>query len=201
MSLRKGFRLNRCPRAREHAGMRPINLVVIHCSASPDGRRNTVEDIDSWHAARGFHRAPEWRARQNPSLIAVGYHYVIYTDGTVVTGRHVDEIGAHAFGLNEQSIGICMVGTDHFAPGQWASLRHLLVAEVARITGIPGPSDRNSSISPATALAVADKARIAIHGHRELPDVHKECPGFDVSEWLAGGLAPLTAHLLEEKSA
>ena len=32
-------------------------------------------------------------------------------------------------------------------------------------------------------------------GHREIPGVAKTCPGFDVSDWLAGGLIPLRGAL------
>ena len=48
--------------------MRPINLIVIHCSASPNGDtlfrgrvneagfKTPVQIIDDWHAKRGFKR-------------------------------------------------------------------------------------------------------------------------------------------------
>lgn len=175
--------------------MRPISLIVIHCSATPNGSRRTVEDIDAWHAAREFHRQPEWRQVQNPDLAAIGYHYVIYPRGTVVTGRHVDEPGAHARGFNKRSIGICLIGTDAFTAEQWDSLGHLVTAEVARCSCIPGPGDRRGGLSRATALVVAEKNDIRIAGHRDLPEVHKECPGFSVSDWLAGGMAPLAGHI------
>ena len=31
-----------------------INKIVIHCSASPNGREDTAEDIHRWHKERGF---------------------------------------------------------------------------------------------------------------------------------------------------
>ena len=79
----------------------------------------TIEDIDRWHTDRGFRRGAEWLARQNGRLFSIGYHFVIYTSGTVATGRHLEEIGAHVAGSNARSIGICMVGTDRFTPAQW----------------------------------------------------------------------------------
>ena len=175
--------------------MRPINLIVLHCSASPNGRRTTVEDIDAWHAARGFCRDREWRARQNPGLAAIGYHYVIYTTGTVATGRHVEEVGAHAQGFNRRSLGICMVGTDRFSAAQWDSLAQLVTAEVARVTGRPNPCDRRGGLRREGVVAAAVVAYLRVVGHRDLPDVHKACPGFSVAEWLAGGLNPLANHL------
>ena len=49
--------------------MRTINQIIIHCTATKAGRKTTVEEIDRWHRARGFR--------------CIGYHYVIYLDGTV----------------------------------------------------------------------------------------------------------------------
>ena len=177
--------------------MRPINLIVIHCSASPNtdslfrglsgtaAFRNPAQLIDEWHVYRGFKRSDSWRAQQNPGLKAIGYHYVIDRAGLVMTGRHIDEIGAHAQGFNQKSIGICLVGLDQFSPAQWSSLAHLVTAEIARITGRNGPADRNNPLTPPAAIRLASERGIAIHGHRELPDVHKDCPNFDVSTWLA----------------
>ena len=76
--------------------MRKINKIIIHCSATPEGRHHTAKDIDSWHRAQG------WKG--------IGYHYVILLDGTVETGRPESEIGAHTTGHNSDSIGICYIG-------------------------------------------------------------------------------------------
>lgn len=184
--------------------MRPINLIVIHCSASPNADslfrgkagaanfQNPAQVIDQWHAELGFHRTDEFRSRQNPNLSAIGYHYVIDRAGLVLTGRHVDEVGAHAKNFNQKSIGICLVGTDQFSPAQWASLAHLVTAEVARITRRNGPADRNTPLTSAGAIRLAGEQGIAIHGHRDLPNVHKTCPGFDVATWLGNDMAAPT---------
>lgn len=164
--------------------MRSIDLIVIHCSASPNGRslfslpgtRNRVtpvQVIDGWHKDRGFHRDDYWRQRWNPSLEAIGYHFVIYTNGCPATGRHLGEVGAHALGHNATSIGVCLVGTDKFTADQWATLK-------ATVQDLQKQFPR---------------ARVA--GHRDLPNVHKLCPGFDVDTWLRGGMVPLADHLLE----
>lgn len=76
--------------------MRNIDKIIIHCSATPEGRQTTVDDITSWHKARGFR--------------TIGYHYVIYLDGSIHPGRPVAEIGAHCLGQNTSSIGICYIG-------------------------------------------------------------------------------------------
>lgn len=76
--------------------MRTIDKIIIHCSATPEGRENTIEDIDRWHKQRGFTR--------------VGYHYVIHLDGSIHTGRPEHIVGAHCLGKNQTSIGICYIG-------------------------------------------------------------------------------------------
>lgn len=76
--------------------MRRINKIIIHCSATPEGRFHNAEDIDRWHKERG------WRG--------IGYHYVILLDGTVEKGREEEEIGAHTVRHNHDSIGICYIG-------------------------------------------------------------------------------------------
>ena len=76
--------------------MREINEIIIHCSATPEGRMTTVEDIDRWHKERGFK--------------GIGYHYIIYLNGRIKNGRPVHEIGSHCKGHNKNSIGICYIG-------------------------------------------------------------------------------------------
>ncbi|MBP5691206.1 MAG: N-acetylmuramoyl-L-alanine amidase, partial [Bacteroidaceae bacterium] len=76
--------------------MRKITEIIIHCSATPQGVDYTVADIDRWHRQRGFNK--------------IGYHYVIYRDGSIHQGRPVEEIGAHCIGHNAHSIGVCYIG-------------------------------------------------------------------------------------------
>lgn len=168
---------------------RDIRLIVIHCSATPNGRAlshgsaSIATVIDGWHEARGFRREIYWRQQQNPMLSAIGYHTVIDTAGVIATGRHLDEVGAHAAGFNQNSVGICMAGTDAFTPAQWSALK-AVVADYRRRW--PG-------------------ARIC--GHRDFsPDRNgdgrvtsnewtKTCPGFDVAGWLANGMTPLPRNV------
>ncbi len=76
--------------------MRKIDKIIIHCSATKDGQHFTVEDIDRWHKARGFAK--------------IGYHHVIYLDGSVHKGRDESLLGAHCLGHNATSIGVCYIG-------------------------------------------------------------------------------------------
>lgn len=75
---------------------RKITEIIVHCSATPEGKDFTVIDIATWHKQRGFR--------------TIGYHYVIYRDGSVHLGRPEGEIGAHCTGHNAVSIGICYIG-------------------------------------------------------------------------------------------
>lgn len=76
--------------------MRTINEIVVHCSATPEGRHVTVDEIRAWHRQRGWSD--------------IGYHFVVYLDGSVHAGRPVGTIGAHVAGRNRNTIGVCYVG-------------------------------------------------------------------------------------------
>jgi N-acetylmuramoyl-L-alanine amidase len=130
--------------------MRRINKIIIHCTDTPEDRHVSVKDITQWHKARGFH--------------TIGYHYVVYLDGSVHAGRLVDDIGAHCKGHNADSIGICYVGgrdkkgdyCDTRTPEQKQALAELLTKLKAKY---PGAS---------------------IHGHNEF--AHRACPCFNAKK-------------------
>lgn len=186
---------------------RKTNLIVIHCSDSPNGRTlftgkhgqpgfvTPVQEIDNWHAARGFKRTPEWRASQNPELTSIGYHFVIYVSGAVATGRHPDEVGAHVSGYNANSIGICLVGCDQFSQEQWDTLRdHLCGLAKSLEQQAPNSPRRFNNPTPAEAIAIFAKLGVRVVGHTELnPD--KTCPNLDAQAWLAGDMKPLEGQV------
>lgn len=131
--------------------MRKIDKIIIHCSATPEGREHTVKDIDSWHRARGF--------------AMIGYHFVIYLDGSVHKGRPIENVGAHTLGQNANSIGICYIGgmdkdnkypKDTRTPEQKEALIKLV-------------ADLKEQYPEAT-----------VHGHNEF--AAKACPSFNVKE-------------------
>jgi N-acetylmuramoyl-L-alanine amidase len=133
--------------------VRPINQLVVHCSATQAGRNFTAADVDAWHKQRGFDD--------------IGYHYVVRLDGKVEPGRPESRIGAHAAGYNAHSIGVCLIGgldgqgraANTFTPAQFAALESLLLDLRGRYP----------------------KAQIL--GHRDLPKVAKACPSFDAPAW------------------
>lgn len=75
---------------------RNIKELIVHCSATPEGEDYTVEQIRQMHLTRGFSD--------------IGYHYVIYRDGSIHAGRDESISGAHCTGHNSISIGICYIG-------------------------------------------------------------------------------------------
>ena len=100
--------------------MRKITEIIIHCSATPESRNVTVDEIRDWHKDRGFND--------------IGYHYVIDLDGEVHAGRSIEKPGAHCAKHNIHSIGICYIGgtdahgvpKDTRTPEQKESLRNLV---------------------------------------------------------------------------
>lgn len=162
---------------------RSIKSIIIHCAATPNGKWFQAGDIDAWHKARGFKRTEAFRTRQNGNLVAIGYHFVILTNGAIATGRHWDEIGAHAQGYNSKSLGVCLIGTDKFSLRQWQSLKGNINSLREQIMHLQG-----------------DAEPPRVFGHRDLPGVAKDCPGFSVQDWLANDMQPLPDHVLHDPS-
>lgn len=130
--------------------MRTIKEIIVHCTATQAGRNFKIEDIDRWHRERGFN--------------SIGYHYVIYLDGTVHTGRPVEKIGAHCLGHNKHSVSVCYVG------GLDAS-------------GAPADTRTDAQKTSLRAFIKDLKRRFpsaTVHGHREF--AAKACPCFDAKK-------------------
>lgn len=131
-----------------------VRYLVVHCSATQAKSDIGVKEITRMHRERGF--------------LTIGYHFVIRRNGTIEKGRALDAIGAHAEGWNSRSLGICLVGgldsnmkaQDNFTDDQFASLASLL-QELRQ--GFP---------------------KASVLGHRDLPNVKKDCPCFDVRSWV-----------------
>jgi len=167
---------------------RDIRLLVVHCSDTPNEATLfgpppkmepfPVERINEWHRKRGFRRDPEAMKRMNPRLDAIGYHFVIYRNGAIETGRHPDEVGAHVKGFNQKSLGVCLLGTDKFTLEQWAALKKLVAVQRANYPGLALLGHRD--LSP-------DKDG---DGRVEPHEWLKTCPGFDVAAWEAAGFEP-----------
>lgn len=128
--------------------MRKITEIIVHCSDTIEGKDFTVEDIRKWHKDRGW--------------LDIGYHYVVYLDGSIHRGRSEEVVGAHCVGHNAHSIGVCYIGgkeagtfraKDTRTPAQHEALLRLLIDLVCKY-----PDAK-------------------IYGHRDF--ANRKCPCFD----------------------
>lgn len=127
---------------------RKITEIIVHCTATQEGKHFTVSDITRWHKQRGFS--------------TIGYHYVIYLDGTRHLGRDVNISGAHCENHNSHSIGVCYVGG---------------LASDGKT-----PKDTRTQAQKTALLALLRELRriypmARIYGHRDF--ANKACPSFD----------------------
>jgi len=76
--------------------VRDLKRVILHCSATPEGRKVSVDTIRGWHMDRGWDD--------------IGYHFCILANGSIEKGRDIDKIGSHTYSHNADSIGICYIG-------------------------------------------------------------------------------------------
>ena len=90
--------------------MRKINKLIVHCTATPEFKDFTLEDVRGWHV-----KGNGWSD--------IGYHYLIRLDGTVELGRPVKKSGAHVAGHNKDSIGIAYVGGMDKQMEEWIDTR------------------------------------------------------------------------------
>lgn len=137
---------------------RIINEIIVHCSATREGFDYTVSDITKWHKQRGFS--------------TIGYHYVIYRDGSINTGRDINISGAHCEGHNSHSVGICYIG----------GLENSLNPKTGKYDI---PKDTRTAAQKASLLKLLLQLRslypsAKIRGHRDF--ANKACPSFDATK-------------------
>jgi N-acetylmuramoyl-L-alanine amidase len=143
--------------------MAKLKFLVIHCTATPEGREVTAEDIRNWHLkGRGWSR--------------VGYTDLIHLDGTIsnlTPFDHDDEVEAWELtngvrGKNSISRHIVYAG------GGIGNKEH--PAEDTRTM------DQENTLAAYCFLMVARHPDILIAGHNQF--AAKACPSFDVPDWL-----------------
>lgn len=140
---------------------RTINEIIVHCSATPEGNNLTVEEIRRDHI-------------QNRKFSDIGYHYVIYRDGSVHDGRNVDYPGAHCAygGHNQHSIGICYIGGLENKVG--VPYKKLKAKDTRT------EEQKEALITLLTELKQM-YPKAAIYGHHDF-DKRKPCPSFDAKK-------------------
>lgn len=142
--------------------MRPINGIIVHCTATRptwmDGKplADKIAEVRRWHVKdRGWSD--------------IGYHFLIDRDGKVGVGRPIEKVGAHTQGHNTGTIGISLFGgwdsastdkfLENFTLGQEEALLHL-IADLRQKYG-----------------------RLTLAGHNNFAS--KACPGFNVGQWFS----------------
>lgn len=136
---------------------RIINEIIVHCTATPEGQDITVNSIRQGHLRRGFSD--------------IGYHYVIYRDGSIHDGRNINISGAHCTGHNQHSIGVCYVG----------GLENIPNVPYEKLP----PKDTRTAAQKASLLKLLKELKAlypkaTIHGHYEY--ANKACPCFKPKE-------------------
>ena len=122
-----------------------IKYLIVHCSDTPD-----EQEIDSTYIHK-MHLGFGWDG--------IGYHKIILRNGKVENGRPEYWTGAHVKGLNEISLGVCLIGRNNFTKKQFTSLKKILIEWKKKYI--------NSIIL----------------GHRDSTKTKKICPNFDVKLW------------------
>jgi N-acetylmuramoyl-L-alanine amidase len=130
--------------------MRDITHIVVHCSATPEGRPHTAADIRGWHKAQGW--------------ADIGYHWVVRLDGTVEPGRDELAIGSHVKGHNTRSIGVVYVGGVDKVKLQPKDTR---------------TKEQKSALLTLLKALKRRYPKAVILGHRDFPNVAKACPSFN----------------------
>jgi len=153
---------------REEIRMGKIENIIIHCSDSLWG---CAREVRKWHLQKGWsdigYQFVILNGRPTPE------NYVPSLDGSIECGRYLDEnlilvgdeVGAHALGYNDRSIGICLIGINGF-------------------------TDRGNKQLPALSRLILDLIVIykvpveKVLGHYETESGKvqgKTCPNFDVA--------------------
>jgi len=122
-----------------------IDLLVVHCSDTPDNENLNSKDIHKMHLSFGWD--------------GIGYHKVITRNGEIENGRPEFWVGAHVYGRNHQSLGVCLIGRNKFTNAQFKSLEKVLLDWKFKY--------------PNTIIL----------GHRDAIKTQKTCPNFDIISW------------------
>jgi hypothetical protein len=144
-----------------------LKYLVIHCTATPEGRKVTSDEIRRWHTGPVSQGRRGWKQ--------VGYTDMIHLDGTVERLVQNNENG-YVDGW-EITNGVA---------GYNSVSRHIVYVGGCKADGKTPCDTRTPAQRTALENYVKDFHRrfpdVRIVGHNEL--VVKACPGFDVKKWL-----------------
>lgn len=141
------------------------NMIILHHRAG----HGDVEGIDRIHKNNGW--------------TCIGYHFYVRKDGSIYRGRQEDKVGAHAYGSNSTSIGICAEGnfeTDIMSAEQKNSIIELVgyLKDKYGITKVLRHKDVNATACPGKnypfdEIVSGKETTVPITQKQELGDIGK----------------------------
>lgn len=146
-----------------------MKYLVLHCTATPEGREVSSKEIGHWHTDPVKKGGRGWKQ--------VGYTDLFHLDGTV-----------ERLVKNNEDAEVDPWEVTNGAAGYNSVSRHVVYAGGLAKDGKTAKDTRTA----AQLKAMTDYVRnfherfpqIQIVGHRDLPGVTKACPSFDVKAWL-----------------
>ena len=147
--------------------MTKLKYLVLHCTATPEGREVTGADIRRWHTSPVSNGGRGWKQP--------GYTDIIHLDGTVE--RIVD---------NNEDANVDPWEIPNGAKGYNSVSRHVVYAGGCARDGKTPKDTRTPAQLKAMEAYVKDFHKrfpgVRIIGHNEV--AAKACPSFDVQKWL-----------------
>ncbi|MGH1339293.1 MAG: peptidoglycan recognition protein family protein [Aureispira sp.] len=137
-------------------GTRPlsgVDHIIVHHSAHLHA---TASDFARWHVDGN-----DWPA--------LGYHFVIEKDGTIVIGNPIDTLSYHAAPYNTRAIGICLSGNFELedpTPQQLKALDWLIADLRGRLKPLNGGKT------------------LQVLGHKDVRQSPTACPGLPLYNYI-----------------
>ena len=146
-----------------------MKYLVLHCTATPEGREVNSDEIRHWHTDPVKKGGRGWKQ--------VGYTDMIHLDGRV-----------ERLVRNNEDAEVDPWEVTNGAKGYNTVSRHVVYVGGVSKDGKTAKDTRTEAQLKAMTAYVRDFherfPQIRIVGHGELPGVKKACPSFDVAAWL-----------------
>lgn len=146
---------------------KPLTYLVIHCTATPEGRDVTSDEIRRWHTSP----PPKGRGWKQ-----VGYADMIHLDGRVenLVPYNNDDI-VDAWEITNGVSGINSIG------------RHVVYVGGVEANDVKKARDTRTWLQELAMIkyvkeTIARHPNIKVAGHNQF--AQKACPSFDVPKWL-----------------
>lgn len=147
--------------------MARLKYLVLHCTATAEGREVTSDEIRAWHTNPVSKGGRGWKQ--------VGYTDLIHLDG------HVERLVS-----NNEDVNVDPWEITNGAAGYNSVSRHVVYAGGVATDGKTAKDTRTQAQKQAMEAYVKDFhkrfPKVRIIGHGEL--AAKACPSFDVQAWL-----------------